>query len=387
MAPGLHLHRPAPRPRGHQPAGVRRPAPRRTAPSAAPTARSPRPTTTSRPTARRSPRASRTSSAACRSRRSSATARSSAIPVYSLGSERQGIVHVIGPELGVTQPGHDDRLRRQPHRHARRVRRAGLRHRHQRGRARAGHPVPRAAQAEVDAHPLRGRARLRRHRQGPHPRHDRPDGRRRRGRPRRRVRRPGRRGPLDGGPHDDLQHDDRGRRPRGDDRPRRHDLRVGRGPPGARRPSSTSGATCTTDDGATFDREVVVDAQRAQPDGHLGHEPRAGRRRHRPPCPSRPARASERALELHGPASPARRSRRSTLDRVFIGSCTNSRIGDLRAAAEVVKGRKVASERLRDGRPRLRAGEDARPRPRASTRSSAPPASTGAARAARCAWA
>ena len=27
------------------------------------------------------------------------------IPVYSLGSERQGIVHVIGPELGVSQPG------------------------------------------------------------------------------------------------------------------------------------------------------------------------------------------------------------------------------------------------------------------------------------------
>ena len=31
------------------------------------------------------------------------------------------------------------------------------------------------------------------------------------------------------------------------------------------------------------------------------------------------------------------------LDRIFIGSCTNSRIGDLRAAAEVVRGRKVAS--------------------------------------------
>src|SRR5438093_3452779 len=27
------------------------------------------------------------------------------IPVYSMGSDRQGIVHVIGPELGVTQPG------------------------------------------------------------------------------------------------------------------------------------------------------------------------------------------------------------------------------------------------------------------------------------------
>ena len=27
------------------------------------------------------------------------------VPIYSIGSERQGIVHVIGPELGVTQPG------------------------------------------------------------------------------------------------------------------------------------------------------------------------------------------------------------------------------------------------------------------------------------------
>src|SRR3954449_12925091 len=27
------------------------------------------------------------------------------IPIYSLGSDRQGIVHVIGPELGVSQPG------------------------------------------------------------------------------------------------------------------------------------------------------------------------------------------------------------------------------------------------------------------------------------------
>ena len=114
------------------------------------------------------------------------------IPLYSLGSDRQGIVHVIGPELGRHPAGHDDRLRRLPHRHPRRLRRARLRDRHERGRARPRHPVHEPVQAQVDAHPLRGRARLRRHRQGPDPRHDRPDRRRRRRRPRGRVRRPGR---------------------------------------------------------------------------------------------------------------------------------------------------------------------------------------------------
>ncbi len=38
--------------------------------------------------------------------------------------------------------GQDHRLWRQPYQHPRRIRRAGLRHRHDRGRARAGHPVP-----------------------------------------------------------------------------------------------------------------------------------------------------------------------------------------------------------------------------------------------------
>ena len=54
--------------------------------------------------------------------------------------------------------GHDDRLRRLPHRHARRVRRARVRHRHERGRARPGHADAGPAQAEVDADQLRGRA-------------------------------------------------------------------------------------------------------------------------------------------------------------------------------------------------------------------------------------
>jgi 3-isopropylmalate/(R)-2-methylmalate dehydratase large subunit len=50
----------------------------------------------------------------------------------------------------------------------------------------------------------------------------------------------------------------------------------------------------------------------------------------------------ERALEYMAlePGTPMSEIR---LDRVFIGSCTNSRIGDLREAAEVVKGRRVAA--------------------------------------------
>jgi 3-isopropylmalate/(R)-2-methylmalate dehydratase large subunit len=53
-------------------------------------------------------------------------------------------------------------------------------------------------------------------------------------------------------------------------------------------------------------------------------------------------RAVELALEYMGlnPGTPIGDIK---LDRVFIGSCTNSRITDLKAAAEIVKGRKVAS--------------------------------------------
>ena len=51
--------------------------------------------------------------------------------------------------------------------------------------------------------------------------------------------------------------------------------------------------------------------------------------------------AAERALAYMA-LEPGTPIERIALDRVFIGSCTNSRIRDLRAAAEVVAGRKVA---------------------------------------------
>ena len=83
--------------------------------------------------------------------------------------------------------------------------------------------------------------------------------------------------------------------------------------------------------------------RRAEPDGQLGDQPGAGRRPSPPRCPSPRARARS-ARWSTWTSSRARRSQDIRLDRVFIGSCTNSRIGDLRAAARVVEGRKVASD-------------------------------------------
>ena len=75
--------------------------------------------------------------------------------------------------------------------------------------------------------------------------------------------------------------------------------------------------------------------------GHLGHRPGmvvgvAGE------VPQPEGDSDERALKYMGleAGTPIAEIR---LDRVFIGSCTNSRIGDLRTAAELVKGRRVAS--------------------------------------------
>src|ERR1044071_3106323 len=124
------------------------------------------------------------------------------------------------------------------------------------------------------------------------------------------------------------------------------------------RPHASSGAdwdaaveywrTLRTDDDATFDAEVDIDAADLTPFVTWGTNPGQGL----PlganiPDPEQIADenervAAEKALTYMGlePGTPLRDIR---VDTVFLGSCTNGRIEDLRAAADVIKGKHVAS--------------------------------------------
>jgi 3-isopropylmalate/(R)-2-methylmalate dehydratase large subunit len=95
-----------------------------------------------------------------------------------------------------------------------------------------------------------------------------------------------------------------------------------------------------TDDGATFDKEVVVDAAALSPQVTWGTTP--GMVAPVTAEVPEPATEGEERALTYMDLSPGTPIAEIALDRVFIGSCTNSRIGDLRAAAEVVAGRRVA---------------------------------------------
>jgi 3-isopropylmalate/(R)-2-methylmalate dehydratase large subunit len=97
-----------------------------------------------------------------------------------------------------------------------------------------------------------------------------------------------------------------------------------------------------SDDGAAFDQEITVDASALSPQVTWGTTPEmVVAVTDRVPEPR--GAGDERALEYMAlrPGTPMTDIR---LDRVFIGSCTNSRIGDLRAAASVIDGRRVADD-------------------------------------------
>ena len=100
----------------------------------------------------------------------------------------------------------------------------------------------------------------------------------------------------------------------------------------------------TTDQGATFDTVMEIDAAAVSPLVTWGTNPgMVVPVTERVPDPSSfdsPAEraAAERALQYMA-LEPGTPIQEISIDRVFIGSCTNSRIEDLRAAASVIKGR------------------------------------------------
>ena len=105
--------------------------------------------------------------------------------------------------------------------------------------------------------------------------------------------------------------------------------------------------TLHSDEGAEFDKVVELDAAGIKPQVTWGTSPEmVVSVEGKVPDPANetdPVKADgmRRALEYMG-LTAGTDIKAITLDKVFIGSCTNSRIEDMRAAAEVVKGHKVA---------------------------------------------
>jgi 3-isopropylmalate/(R)-2-methylmalate dehydratase large subunit len=106
--------------------------------------------------------------------------------------------------------------------------------------------------------------------------------------------------------------------------------------------------TLKSDPDAKFDREVALDAREIKPHVTWGTSPEmVVAVDDAVPDPDREKDATrregmERALSYMG-LRPRTRMTDIRLDKIFIGSCTNSRIEDLRAAAAVVKGRRIAA--------------------------------------------
>ncbi|MCX4627021.1 3-isopropylmalate dehydratase large subunit [Streptomyces sp. NBC_01443] len=108
-------------------------------------------------------------------------------------------------------------------------------------------------------------------------------------------------------------------------------------------------ASVRTDDDAVFDKEVVIDAATVVPYVSWGTNPSQSVPMHgRVPAPgdfadAQAQVAAERALEYMD-LRPGTAMRDIAIETVFVGSCTNGRIEDLREVASVLEGRRVADD-------------------------------------------
>ena len=139
-----------------------------------------------------------------------------------------------------------------------------------------------------------------------------------------------------------------------------------------------------TDAGATFDRSIDIDAAALVPMVTYGTHPGMVA----PITGSVPAQGDavfEKALKYMGLAAGRTHSATYPCNNVFVGSCTNGRLSDLRNAARVLRGHKLAAGREDAGGARLAERQTRRRSRRPATRCSSTPAPNGARAAARCA--
>ncbi len=166
---------------------------------------------------------------------------------------------------------------------------------------------------------------------------------------RRRDRRAGRRGA-----HDDVQHDGGGRRARRAGGAGRQGVRLSAGGRARRRARcgtgrSRNGGTLRSDSGAPSTARSTLRRGAIAPLVTWGTSPDQAVADRPAGCPIRrseadPVAAPRHAARagLHGPGAGHGDRGHIPIDRAFIGSCTNGRIEDLRAAASVLRGRRVA---------------------------------------------